>query len=246
MKTEISQIVNHREKSPIIIALLRSLNYCVLLVVIKPIIEKMTTKTKKVSNSIAESTTQKKNFCLSLEISQNCQINRSKKGEKGIDKAITHRWVENYSVSPYKMLLQSDENNTETLGKLLGNEIGKFFELLQLQKDFKQNKFKLNKPINLKIDFWVNEKNYSLKVTNDISLKFSGENAPFNFAKFLFASLLINIKKETSYDIKKLLNETDKRDGYAKLKNLSMFNDKSLIYKLIDSPLSELETIVLN
>lgn len=202
----------------------------------------MTTKTKKVSNSIVEGTTSKKTFMLSLEISQNCQVNRSNKDKKGI----THKWVEQYSVSPYKMLLQSDESNKETLGKLLGNEIGKFFELLQLQKDFKQNKFKLNKPINLKIDFWVNEKNYSLKVTNDISLKFSGENAPYNFAKFLFASLLINIKKETSYDIKKLLNETDKNDGYAKLKNLSMFNDKSLIYKLIDSPLSELETIVLN
>ena len=208
----------------------------------------MTTKIKKVATTIEESTTPKKNFCLSLEISQNCQINRSKKGEKGIDKAITHRWVENYSVSPYKMILQSNENNTETLGKLLGTEITKFFELLQLKKEFKQNKFKLNKPINLKIDFWVNEKNYSLKVTNDLELKFSGDSAPYNFCRFLFASLLINLKKDNSFDIKKLLNETDKKEGYASLKNLSTFSEsnKKLIHEMIDSPLCKLETFVLN
>jgi hypothetical protein len=205
----------------------------------------MTTKSKKVVTTIAESTTPKKTFCLSLEISQNCQIKRSKKEKNGV----TYEWIDNYCVSPYKMLLQSNESNTETLGKLLGGEIYKFFQLLQLQKDFKQNKFKLNKPINLKIDYWIDEKNYSLKVTNDISLKFSGENAPYNFASFLFASLLINVVKENNtFDVSKVFELKPTKGGYYSTKNLSIFSqqNKSLLLKMIDSPLSELETFVLN
>ena len=128
------------------------------------------------------------------------------------------------------------------MDKLLGGEIFKFFQSLQLQKDFKQCYFKLNKPIKLDITYFVNGEKFNLKVTNEIKLKFSGNNAPQNFAKFLFASLLLMTKENKVIDVTSLLDSKD----YFTMKENSILSEsnKAKIHKLCDSDISELTELL--
>ena len=129
-----------------------------------------------------------------------------------------------------------------SLGKLLGAEISKFFETLQLQKDFKQTQFKLSKPINLEIDFFANGEKYKIETRNDITLKFSGDYAPHNFAKFLFASLLLITKERkelNAFDI-----QTNKQAITMSQNSIMNETQTKRIFELCDSDISELTDLL--
>jgi hypothetical protein len=84
--------------------------------------------------STAETTTEKNDYLLRLEISQNCTYKKTiteKDGTK-VTQTLQH------NVSPYTMQIEYKQG--VSIGKLIGVEIYNFFKLLQLQKDFSQEK----------------------------------------------------------------------------------------------------------
>ena len=191
---------------------------------------------KQKSGIVTTAVTPQNDYLLRLNISQNCTLIRSKKEKNGV---IIQTEIQ-HNVSPYSMQIEYQKG--VSLGKLLGAEICKFFEMLQLQKDFKQTQFKLSKPINLEIDFFANGEKYKIETTNEITLKFSGDYAPHNFAKFLFASLLLMTKEKK--EINAFNIRTDKK--VIPMSESSINSPKHLekVYQLCDSDISELTDLL--
>lgn len=196
-------------------------------------------KQKIGSVSIAETTTEtnKNDYLLRLEISQNCTYKKTIKEKNGtkITQVLDHK------VSPYTMQIEYKQG--VSIGKLLGIEIYNFFKLLQLQKDFSQVQFKLSQPIDLKIDYFVNGERYNIKTTNDIKLKFSGDYAPHKFSQFLFTSLLGLTNSEPKQIDFRDMNDNKK---IVCVSDFSINNpeNKQKVYEICDSELSELKNLL--
>ena len=182
---------------------------------------------KQKSGIVTTAETTHNDYLLRLSISQNCELKK---------KDFTYQHI----VTPYTMQIEYQKG--VSLGKLLGNEISKFFETLQLQKDFKQVQFKLSKPINLEIEFFANGKSYKIQTRNDIQLKFSGDYAPHKFAKFLFASLLLITKERKQVDAFDI--QANEKAVTMKEKSIKGETQTKRIFELCDSDISELTNLL--
>jgi hypothetical protein len=119
-----------------------------------------------------------------------------------------------YQVSPREISVEF--SNDESVGVIIGTLVDQFFDVLEVQRKYRQSPYKLNKPIKLQVAFESVELSCGERFTDTFEqgVRISGEKGIKKFAEFMVDLIAAVVKSKSGkrVNVKDILDE-----GYVRV-----------------------------